>query len=55
MVFGTAVGLELGLLLLYYREGDLCCLVLRPGIELHTSEISAVRPTDVQFVSCDSC
>ena len=32
MVFGTAVGLELGLLLLYYREGlrcDLWCLVLR--------------------------
>ena len=32
MVFATAVGLELGLLLLYYREGlrcDLWCLVLR--------------------------
>ena len=33
MVFGTAVGLELGLLLLYYREClrcDLWCLVLQP-------------------------
>jgi len=32
MVFGTVVGLELCLLLLYYREGlrcDLWCLVLR--------------------------
>jgi len=32
MVFGTTVGLELGVLLLYYREGlrcDLWCLVLR--------------------------
>ena len=36
MVFGTAVGLDLGLLLLYYREGlrcDLWCLVLRPVLE----------------------
>ena len=32
MVFGTRVGLELGLVLLYYRESlkcDLCCLILR--------------------------
>jgi len=32
MVFGTRVGLELGLVLLYYREClkcDLCCLILR--------------------------
>ena len=32
MIFGTTVGLELVLLLLYYREGlrcDLCCLVLK--------------------------
>ena len=41
MVFGTAVGLELGLLLWYYREGlrcDLWCLVLRPGLEQVPSE-----------------
>ena len=37
MVFGTTVGLELGLLLLCYREGlgcDLWSLVLRLGLEL---------------------
>ena len=37
MAFGTTVGLELGLLLLCYREGlicDLWCLVLRQGLEL---------------------
>ena len=37
MVFGTTVGLELGLLLLFYREGlrcDLWCLVLGWELEL---------------------
>jgi len=36
MVFGTMMGLELGLLLLCLREGlrcDLWCLVLRPSLE----------------------
>jgi len=42
MLFGTTVGLELGLLLLCYREGlrcDLWCLVLRPGLEHVPPEI----------------
>ena len=37
MVFGNTVGMELGLLLLYNREGlrcDLWYLVLRQGLEL---------------------
>jgi hypothetical protein len=41
MVFGTAAGLELGLLLLCCREGlrcDLWCLVLRPGLEPVSAE-----------------
>ena len=37
MVFGTRVGLELGLVLLYYRESLMCylwCFVLPHGLEL---------------------
>ena len=42
MVYGTTVGLDLGLLLLCYREGlrcDLWCLVLWPGLEPVPPEI----------------
>ena len=58
MVFGTTVGLELGLLLLCYREGlrcDLWCLVLRQGLEHVLPEYQPFDRVTSSWFSCDTC